>query len=58
MSAEVKQVMTEVCYVVSHQTVCMTLPMTNDSFCDNYMLTDLCDKFTQYLFIPNQIIMT
>ena len=32
-------------FSVSHDTV-----MTNDTFSDNYWLTDLCDKFTQYLF--------
>ena len=36
-------------YSESHDIV-----MTNDSFSDNYRLTDLCDKFTQYLFTLSQ----
>ena len=24
--------------------------VTNDTFCDDYCVTDLCDKFTQYPF--------
>ena len=27
--------------------------LTNDTFCDDYCVTDLCDKFTQYLFARN-----
>ena len=34
-------------------SLCVWHSMTNDTFCDNYMLTDLCDKFTQYLFARN-----
>ena len=35
---------------VSGQGPSYDTAMTNDTFCDDYCVTDLCDKFTQYLF--------
>ena len=35
---------------VSGQGPSYDTAVTNDTFCDDYCVTDLCDKFTQYLF--------